>query len=205
MNKKLTRGRLVFFILLAIFSVVATALSIYLGIKFDRFGKKPYVIVPTVLLTFGFLFLLVFSLIKILPYAYEHDKKTLRKKTFKHKIIACPTEELKDLIAKNFELNNGELTETTKRSGLFSQIKYTLRFEPESALPNIAENIRANNKKGFDINSKRHSEREVDIYFVEVTKLPSEIQDLETALDEQCLDVLKDPIKVIVPLIFETS
>ena len=78
-------------------------------------------------------------------------------------------------------------------------------FEQQNNINNIIEKIKQNNKKGFDISTKYHSKREVDIYLIEVGNLPDEIKSLEKVLDEQYLDILKDPIKIIVPLIFEIN
>ncbi len=205
MKKKLTRKRLILLISLAIIYTLATALSFYIGVKLDPHGKKPYIILPTVLTGIIFMALLVFTLFKIYPYANEYDKKKLKKKTLKNKTVQTNIDELKNLLSNNFELSNGVYTRINKRSGLFTQIKYTLFFEQQNNINNIIEKIKQNNEKGFDISTKYHSKREVDIYLIEVGNLPDEIKSLEKVLDEQYLDILKDPIKIIVPFIFETN
>ncbi|MBR2909828.1 MAG: hypothetical protein IKC11_05785 [Clostridia bacterium] len=205
MKKRLTRKRLVLLILLAIIYTLATALSFYIGVKLDPYGEKPYIVLPTVLTGIIFMILLAFTLLKIYPYANEYDKKKLEKKTLKNKTFQTNIDELKNLLSNNFELSNGVYTRINKRSGLFTQIKYTLFFEQQNNINNIIEKIKQNNKKGFDISTKYHGRREVDIYLIEVGNLPDEIKSLEKVLDEQYLDILKDPIKIIVPLIFEKN
>ena len=205
MKQKLTRKRLVLLILLAILYTLATILSFYIGFKLDPGGEKPYIVLPTVLLGLVFMTLIIFTLFKIYPYANEYDKKQLKKKTLKNKSIQSSIEELKKSLLNNFELSNGVYTRINKRSGLFSQIKYTLFFEQQNNINSIIEKIKQNNKKGFDINTKYHSKREVDIYLIEVSNLSDEIKDLEKVLDEQYLDILKDPIKIILPVIFEKT
>lgn len=205
MKKKLTRKRLVLLVLLAVVYTLAAGLSFYLGFKLDPYGQKPYIILPTVLTGISFMTLLVFTLFKLSPYAYEYDKKKLTKKTFKTKTIQCSIDELKNLLLNNFQLSNGVYTRINKRSGLFTEITYKLFLEQQDKISDVIKKIKQNNKKGFDISTKYHSKREVDIYFIEVNSLTDEIKNLENVLDEQYLDILKDPIKIIIPLLFETN
>ena len=204
MKKKTTRKRLVLYIILAVISFLMVGVCFYFAIKFDPYGKKPYIIILTVLGVIGFLLLTLFYLLKIYPYANEYDKKKLKNKLFKNISMKMDVNELKTLLCEKFEYQNGIYEKSTKRNGLFSEIKYRLFFSTQNEIDDIVEKIRKNNKKGYDLKTKYNSQRQVDIYFIELNQF-SNIEKLEEELDVQYLDILKDPEKIIVPIIYHVD
>lgn len=113
-------------VILSILTLIATVACIYIGIKFDPNGKKPYIILPTVVGSIGLMILQVFILLKIYPYAKEHDKKKLRNKTFNSINLQMSLDSIKQSLISNFELSNGKYIKYEKQ--VLLKINYELNF-----------------------------------------------------------------------------
>lgn len=204
-KKKLTKKRLILFIILAIASLFCIIIGFWIGIGYDKYGVKPYITIPMVLLIFISLFLLTYSLLNIYPYAKKYDRKKLKKKKFKEKKLSQSFEDIKERVQKEFEVVGEKYVKIKKWSGLFKKIEYTVQFISNDNMNYVVELLEKNNKIGFDYKTKVNSEREVDIFFIETEIITTEIESLEDLLDLQYLDILKDPYKVIIPIIFERA
>lgn len=204
-KKKLTKKRLILFIILAIASLFCIIIGFWIGIGYDKYGVKPYITIPMVLLIFISLFLFIYSLLNIYPYAINYDRKKLKKKKFKEKKLSQSFEVIKERVQKEFEKVGEKYVKIKKWNGLFGKIKYTIQFIGNDKINQVVDLLDKNNKKGFDFETKVNSEREVDIFFVETDIITTEIESIEDLLDMQYLDILKDPYKVIIPIVFEKA
>ena len=184
---------------MAIVSFLMVGVCFYIGIKFDKHGKTPYIIIPVVLGVISFLGLTLYFLLKIYPYANEYDIKKLKSKTFKNITI---NPQIKEFFENKFNCTNG-CGEKIIRYSLFGKVCYKFIFSGEKDIQDITQKIIQNNLKEIEIKTKVNLNREIDIYFIEIDKINEDIKQIEQALDEQYLGILKDPFKIILPLIYE--
>ena len=204
-RKKLSKKRLALFIVLAIVSVSCIVVSLWLAVKYDKYGVKPYIIIPTVLIFFVMIGLFIYSLLNIYPYALNYDRKKLKKKNFIQKKLLKDYDVVKSRVYENFEKNGDKYIKIKKLCGLFGRIKYVVQFIDTDNIGLVIDKLDKNNKTGFNIKTKYDSNREAEIYFIETENITTEVESLENLLDMQYLDILKDPYKVIIPIIFEKA
>lgn len=201
MAKKYSRKKLFFYIIMAIISFLMVGVCFYLGIKFDKHGKIPYVIIPVVLGVITFLGLTLYFLLKIYPYANEYDKKKLKSKTFKNITI---NPQIKEFLENKFDCTSG-CGEKIIRYGLFGKVCYKFVFSNEKDIQDITQKIIQNNQKEVEVKHHVGANRFIDVYFIEIGEINKEIDLMEEALDEQYLGILEDPFKIILPLIYDNS
>lgn len=193
--KKRSKKKLVAYILLAVLSCGLAGVIVWLGIKFSP-NHEPYVIIPSVL---GFLIMLslcIFALLKIYPYAVEHDKKSLKKKTFKCQTLAVDFNRLKENAGGQLgKAESGKFIKIVPSGAFRPQIVYTFEFEAEEE--SVFGGIR--NTTPID------RERAVGVYFIEVESYTNQFEKLERMLDRQYIGVWYDPYRVVIPMIYEKS
>ena len=199
--KKYSKKKLVFYIIMAIVSFLMVGVCFYVGIKFDKHGETPYIIIPVVLGVITFLGLTLYFLLKIYPYANQLDKKKLKSKTFKNLTVSP---QIKQFFKDKFNCIDG-CGEKTIRYGLFGKVCYKFVFVAENDIKEINLKIIQNNQKEIEIKTQADLNRNIDVYFIEIDKLNEDIKQIEQSLDEQYLGILKDPLKIILPLIYEKS
>lgn len=84
--KKTKKHKLWFYVMLSLASVAGIIVLFCLAICFDKYGEKPYIIVPVVFGVLGLILLCLYALVQMLPFAYRHDKMKLKKRLLSHVI-----------------------------------------------------------------------------------------------------------------------
>ena len=128
--KKYSKKKLFFYIIMAIVSFLMVGVCFYIGIKFDKHGETPYIIIPVVLGVISFLGLTLYFLLKIYPYANEYDIKKLKSKTFKNITI---NPQIKEFFENKFNCTNG-CGEKIIRYSLFGKVCYKFIFSGEKII-----------------------------------------------------------------------
>ena len=182
----------------------ATVICCYLGVKLDPDGEKPYVIFPVVVGIMFFLSMQIIVLINLYPIAVKHDKKVLKKKTFKFVEIQDTIDELKQKLCLNFENDNGIYQTCT--SDNFSVIKnYSLFFIEQKDIGELISLIKNCSHGRLSSNIQHKGARYINIYFIEIASFTKDIKTLEETLDMQYLYSNRLPIEVVIPLLYEKN
>ena len=98
---------------------------------------------------------------------------------------------------------NGQYTKTLKSFPFLDSITYTFSFCNENELSAIENKIQQINKKYFV--KKQNLKHKVFIYFINLPKIYPTIKELENLLDNQYLGILKAPLEVVIPVVYEST
>ncbi len=200
-KKKLTRKRMWGLIGLIFLGLAIMVGAIFIVLTFDLYAKKFYVTAPCVILMFISPLIMLYALFNLMPYAKAYDKKKLKKKTFKCEKLQEDFELYKDRIISRSTAKDGDYFLNHKK--MFFDIEFRVSFLTENEIQTAIAITKKYNKEPYRHYQRRKPQRYVDVLIIECEKLDSQFKELEELLDEQYLQMLKDPIKISVPIIYE--